>query len=217
PLDGVVGAAEQGDKGAKGTTQAQPPDDSIYNKPGLDFWRAVSLETGVFGWFGKANVPNLPYLNANGVNYDPNNPSTFNKDYFSRIGVDARLKYFDLDVYGACFWGDDPFPGYLQDMITPAGDTKQFGFFIEADYMVNPWIMTFLRYEQVKIFNSGLATFSPGISGGEEARLVPGVTFAIRQNLRLSSEVYIDLQNVPLATGYPEATDQWITSLQFAF
>ena len=39
-------------------------------------------------------------------------------------------------------------------------------------------------------------TFSPGISGGEQARVVPGITFAIRQNLRLSSEVYIDMRGV---------------------
>ena len=102
-------------------------------------------------------------------------------------------------------------------MITPAGDTNHFGIFVEADYMIKPWIMSFVRYEQVKIFNPGLETFSPGISGGEEARVVPGITLAIRQNLRLSSEVYIDVRGVPAATGYPEATDQWITSLQYAF
>src|SRR5271157_2689843 len=42
PLDGVVGAAEQG---AAGAAPAETPDDSIYNRPGLDFWRAVSFET----------------------------------------------------------------------------------------------------------------------------------------------------------------------------
>jgi len=217
PLDGVVGAAEQGEKGAKNATQAQPPDDSIYNKPGLDFWRAVSLETGVFGWFGKANVPNLPYLNASGVSYDPNNPSTYDKDYFERIGIDARMKYFDLDVYGMAFWGHDPFPGFLQDMITPAGSTNHYGFFVQADYMFKPWIMGFLRYEQVWISNPGLQPYSPGISGGEESRLVPGAIFVIRQNLQLASELYIDMQGVNPASGYPESTYEWITTVKFAY
>ncbi len=64
PLDGVVGATEPCAKGA--AQAAQPPDDSIYNKPGLDFWRAVSFETGIFGWFGKANVPSTFSIDANG-------------------------------------------------------------------------------------------------------------------------------------------------------
>jgi hypothetical protein len=216
PLDGVVGAAEQGPKGAA-QAPAPAPDDSIYNKPGLDFWRAVSFETGLFGWFGKANIPNLPYLNANGVSYNQSDPATFDKDYFERIGVDARVKYFDLDVYGLVFWGHDPFPGFLQDQITPAGPTDHVGFFVQADYMFKPWIMGFLRYEQVKICNPGLATYSPGISGGEEARFVPGVIFDIRQNLQLASEVYVDLLNVSPATGYPESTCQWITTVKLAF
>jgi hypothetical protein len=215
PLDGVIGSAEPS---AKGAAQAQAPDDSVYTKPGLDFWRAVSFETGVFGWFGKANIPNLPFINTNGVSYDPNDPATFNKDFFQRVGFDARLKYFDLDVYGMIFWGHDPFPGFLQNQIDPAGPTDHLGFFVQADYMCKPWIMAFLRYEQVKIFNSGLATFSPGISGGDEARVVPGVVFSIRQNLHLSSEVYIDVRGVDnFNTGYPEATCQWITTLSFAY
>ena len=58
----------------------------------------------------------------------------------------------------------------------------------------------------------------PGVSGGEEARVVPGVTFQIRQNLHLTSEVYIDVRGVDdPTTGYPESTCQWITTLAWAF
>jgi hypothetical protein len=224
PLDGVVGSSAQA---GGGSAQAGQPDDSVYTTPGLDFWRAVSLETGVFGWFGKANVPNLPFMALNGVPYDPNNPDTFVNNYFQRVGVDARLKYFDLDLYGAAFWAHDPFPGFFQDMITAAGPTDHCGFMIEADYMFKAWILGFVRYEQVWISNPDLAQFSPGISSGEQARIVPGVTFAIRQNLRLSSEVYINTRGVQYITSpsgvqipnpdHPESTYQWITSLQYAF
>ncbi len=222
PLDGVVGAAEQGAK--KGEAATPPVDDSIYNKPGLDFWRAVSFETGFFGWFGKSNVPSTfspnggnPFINP----VIPNDPSTYMKDYFTRLGVDARVKYFDLDVYGMFFWGHDPFPGFDQTFMA-AGPTDHLGFFVQADYMWKPWIMSFLRYEQVKILNPGLQAYGVDangtvISGGEEARLVPGVIFQVRQNVHVSSEIYIDLDNVPLATGYPEATCQWITTVSFAF
>ena len=47
-------------EGRPGATPDTATDDSVYTKPGLEFWRAVSLETGVFGWFGKSNIPNLP-------------------------------------------------------------------------------------------------------------------------------------------------------------
>ena len=172
----------------------------------------------MFGWFGKSNIPNLP----SGLPYDPSNPATFVNDYFQRIGLDARWKYFRPRRLWPIFFGHDPFPGYLQDEITPAGNTNHLGLFVEADYMIKPWIMSFVRYEQVKIFNPGLVAFSTApdgtlISGGEEARVVPGITFAIRQNLDLSTELYLDVRGVNVASGYPEATDQWITSLQFAF
>ena len=121
PLDGVIGAPAQAGPGA---TADAATDDSMYNKPGLEFWRAVSLETGVFGWFGKSNIPNLPFLQPTDCHRPLSTrttpPPSYN-DYFQRIGIDARWKYFDLDVYGAAFWGHDPFPGFLQDMITPAG------------------------------------------------------------------------------------------------
>ena len=127
------------------------------------------------------------------------------------------MKYFDLDVYGLAFYGHDPFPGFLQDLITPAGPTSHYGFFVQADYTWKPWIMSFVRYEQVWV-SGGLAKPGPNGNTGDEGRIVPGITLAIRQNLRLSSEVYIDTRGIqPPDSGLPEATFQWITSVQWAF
>jgi hypothetical protein len=76
--------------------------------------------------------------------------------------------------------------------------------------MVKPWICTFLRYEQVKIFNDRL-------SDEEQARVVPGVVFAIRQNLHLSTEIYIDTRGVDIPNpDIPESTCQWVTTLWWA-
>ncbi len=199
PLDGVVGQAGEPGKGA---AKAEQRDESEYATPGLDFWREVGLETGVFGWWGKSSIAN-PTTGA------------FDNDYFHRIGLDARWQYFDLDIYGAAFWGHDPLPGY--SIAPPASDgvTDHFGFFIQADYMIKPWLMAFVRYEQVKIFNLALAD-------EEQARVVPGISITVRQNLRLSSEVYINTRHSPilgtLDTGNnPEFNDMWVTSLQWAF
>jgi hypothetical protein len=204
PLDGVLGSAPPGstppssEGGSDGCESETGP-------PGLDFWRAWDFDTGVYGWFGKSNVP-LPPPSV----YDPNDRSTFANDYFQRVGINARFTWFDLDIYGTAFWGHDPFPGFDQTNMA-VGPTDHFGYMVEADYMCKPWICTFVRYEQVKIFN-GL------LKDEEQARVVPGVVFAIRQNLHLSTEVYIDTRGVDVPNpSIPESTCQWITTLWFAF
>ena len=81
---------------------------------------------------------------------------------------------------------------------------------IETDYMLKPWICTFLRYEQVKIFKDGFAD-------EEQARVIPGVDFAIRQNLHVSTELYVDtLGNDVPNPDIPESTCQWVTTLWWA-
>ena len=76
---------------------------------------------------------------------------------------------------------------------------------------VNRGSARFVRYEQVKIFN-GL------LKDEEQARVVPGVVFAIRQNLHLSTEVYIDTRGVDVPNpDIPESTCQWITTLWWAY
>jgi len=204
PLDGVLGSAPpsstpiSSEGGGDGCESETGP-------PGLDFWRAWDFDTGIYGWFGKSNIP-LPPPSV----YDPNIRGTFVNDYFQRVGINARLTWFDLDIYGTAFWGHDPFPGFDQTNMA-VGPTDHFGYMAEADYMCRPWICAFLRYEQV-IISNGL------LKGEEQARVVPGVVFAIRQNLHLSTEVYIDTRGVDVPNpDIPESTCQWITTLWFAF
>jgi len=205
PLDGRLGQVRP----CRAEAQTNPASDNQDDQepPGMDYWRWVGFETGVYGWFGKSNVPLTP---ATGVPYDPNNPSTFAKDYFQRIGLDARLQWLNLDLYGVAFFGHDPFPGFFQNAMV-AKPTDHAGFLLEADYQWNAWAMCFLRYEQVKIFN-------PGFADEEQARVVPGIVLAIRQNIRLSSEVYINTgKSIPPNPSIPESTTQWITTLWWAF
>jgi hypothetical protein len=205
PLDGVLGQATP--SAATPAANGKSDDEGEAGPPGLDFWRAWDLDTGIYGWYGKSNVPLTP---ATGVAYDPNNHATFADDHFQRIGVDGRFTWFDIDIYGTAFWGHDPFPGFDQNNIA-VGSTQHFGYMIEADYMFKPWICGFLRYEQVKILDGKFRD-------EEQARVVPGVVFAIRQNLHLSSEVYIDTRGNDIPTdGIPESTTEWITTLWWAY
>jgi hypothetical protein len=203
PLDGVLGQVVPSDKSPAAQPQASNSDDSDAGPPGLDFWRAWDFDTGFYGWFGKSNVP------LAGVDYDPNDHSTFANDYFQRVGVNGRWTWFDCDTYGTIFWGHDPFPGFDQNSIA-VGPTDHVGYMIETDYMLKPWICTFLRYEQVKIFKDGFAD-------EEQARVIPGVDFAIRQNLHVSTELYVDtLGNDVPNPDIPESTCQWVTTLWWA-
>ncbi len=218
PLDGVIGQATPSASAPPGSPAANGPgaaplngnpacEDSENLPPGLDFWRAWNLDTGIYGWYGKSNIPLTP---ATGVAYDPNDHSTFFDDHFERIGVNGRWTWFDLDVYGTAYWGHDPFPGFDQNSIA-VGSTDHWGFMVEADYMIKPWICAFLRYEQVKILDGKL-------QDEEQARVVPGVVFAIRQNLHLSSEIYIDTRGRDIPSDdIPESTTQWITTLWWAY
>lgn len=204
PLDGVLGQATPAANATPGQN-GKADDDTDAGPPGLDFWRAWNFDTGVYGWYGKSNVSSTP-----GGTVNPNDHTTFVDDHFQRIGIDGRLTYFDLDIYGTTFWGHDPFPGFDQNNIA-VGSTQHVGFMIEADYMIKPWICAFVRYDQVQILDGKLADEN-------EARVVPGVVFAIRQNVHLSSEVYIDTHgNDNPNSGLPEATNQWISTLWWAF
>jgi hypothetical protein len=205
PLDGVLGQAPPEAAPATPPSSAdQCPDADETPPPGLDFWRAWNFDTGVYGWFGKSNVP-IPT-----ATYDPNDHSTFVDDHFQRIGVNARVTWFDIDIYGTAFWGHDPFPGFDQSNIA-VGETDHWGYMAEMDWMVKPWICAFLRYEQVSIDR-------PQFRYQEQARVVPGVVFAIRQNLHLSSEVYIDTRGNDIPNdAIPESTTQWITTLWWAY
>jgi hypothetical protein len=213
PMDGRLGQSVPGSvTGAQTKPANESPDD--YEPTGLDYWKWWLFETGVYGWFGKSNIPLTSPITGSPT-YDPNDPSTFSKDRFERIGVDARLWQGNVDIYGNAFVGHDPFPGFLQNNISLGGPTDHAGFFIETDYQWNAWAMAFLRYEQIKIYNGGF-------SGQEQARVVPGAVLALRQNLRLSSEVYINTQHLQavdpnIPSAIPQSTAQWITTLWFAF
>ena len=103
-------------------------------------------------------------------------------------------------------------------MITPAGNTNHFGFFVEADYMFKPWIMGFVRYEQVKIFNPAWSHSARTDIGrrtgagraGSHVRDPP-------EPAPVERSVHRRAGRQPRPRDIPESTDQWITSLQYAF
>ncbi len=192
PLDGVIGSAESAESEGDVTMRGQDPDkDAIYGVPGLDYWRAWDLETGFFGWYGQSEIADM---------------GTMRNDYFSRFGLDARLQWFNWDVYGLAYWGHDTFAGRVGGV--DLGGEDHWSYSVQADYYWKPWIVTFLRLEETD-FNEVARTAS------EEGRVVPGAIIIIRQNLKLQSEWVLDTTGKD--TGGGQATDQLRFQLDYAY
>lgn len=198
PLDGEIGSAESSDD--EPATGGQ--DEDVYS-PGLDWYRALGVETGFFGWWGWAEIPDR--LDSNGGLIFPGR-----QDAFRRIGFDSRLQWFNLDLYGVFYWGHDRFAGTVGPDNAPVDllGEDHFSYLVQADYMVKPWILAYLRYEQ---------TWFDEVSrkNKEEARIIPGAVFAIRQNLKLQAEWVLDTTGMD--TGGRQATDQLRFQLDWAY
>ncbi|MFQ5733673.1 MAG: hypothetical protein ACE5KM_17180 [Planctomycetaceae bacterium] len=190
PLDGVVGEVEP--INGRATVRGQSPDEDYETAPaGLDHWRAIGLETGVFGWWGLSEIP------FGGVT---------RRDWFRRIGIDARLQWFDWNVYGLIYTGHDNFAGLVGG--TDLGGEDHLSYLVQAEYMVKPWWLTFVRYEQTD-FNETARTPQ------EQARVIPGMVFLIRQNMKFQAEFVIDTTGKD--TGGPQATDRFLLQLDYTY
>jgi len=190
PLDGVIGSAEPV---GNDTVRGQSPDgddDAVYSMPGLDFWRAWDLETGVFGWWGLSEIKDGAITRS---------------DYFRRIGVDARLQWFNWDVYGLAYWGHDTFAGRVAGVDLGSEDHTSYS--VQADYYWKPWLVTFVRYEETD--------FEKARAASEEGRIVPGANFIIRQNLKLQTEWVVDTTGKD--TGGAQATNELLFQLDYVY
>jgi hypothetical protein len=205
PLDGEIRSLQQ-----VGEAEAGPqPSADEFGPPGLDFWRELGFETGVFGWWGEAEIPAETHERVTAL--DPFTVVTVEdfpgrNDFFRRIGVDARFQWFDLDVYGMAYWGQDTFAGRAAGV--DLGPEEHFSWFVEADYMCKPWILVFLRYDQT-IF-SELAR-----ADSEETKVTPGAVFVIAPNMVLRSEWVVDARGN--RTGGSSSTNRMTFQLDFAF
>ncbi|MDA2933090.1 hypothetical protein MYX82_01970 [Acidobacteria bacterium AH-259-D05] len=102
---------------------------------------------------------------------------------YRRYGFDLDLWFRNLNLYGAYMFGNNE----LED----EGAVSQFdlnSWFVEADYVLLPWIVPALRYE--------VADVKPVTLGGLEVterlptlrRVVPHVTLLLRSNVKLAAE-----------------------------
>lgn len=189
PLDGVLGTADQ----VKETTpeMSAGEDKDLFAPAGLDWYRALGFETGLFGWYGTSELSDL------GVQRN---------DYFTRYGADARLQWFDWDIYALGYLGHDSFAGRVNNV--DLGGEDWAAFTVQADYMVKPWLLVFNRWEQ-SAFREGAR------QNKEQERLVTGVDAVIRQNMKLQVEYIADASGHD--HGGREKTDPIRIQLDYAY
>ncbi len=212
PLDGVLGEApapEDGDLAAD-----EEIDDDAMGPPTMDFWREIQFETGFFGYFGQNTVMvqrEFEDEGIDGTDFEVVHTVAMLTDKFERVGVDARVQFQDLDLFGMCYWGWNEAPGAeLEDgELEVFSDIGLFTWFLEADYFIKPWLTTYLRYEELS-FDSGHFQRHKGIE-----RAVAGVVFTVRANMRIVGEFVIDAKGP--ADGEYTTNDHFTLLLDFAY
>ncbi|MCH7686687.1 MAG: hypothetical protein IH899_08415 [Planctomycetes bacterium] len=146
----------------------------------MDFWKEMQFETGFFGYFGHNEIE------------EPEETL----DRFERLGFDARWQSGDLDVFGAWIWGWDNDLGI-------DSEESLFTWFVEADYYFKPWMIGYVRYEELN--------FQEMLEDNEVRRLVPGAAIYVRTNLRVLAEILVD------TSGNDTTNDSLQFLLDFAY
>ncbi len=159
------------------------------------------------------------------------------REPFYRAGGDFSFNYRTFNIYGLFMYGQDH--NLLPIAFTPTGATTPLvlgfnrgraatfdGGFIQADYLVLPWVMAIMRYDAVNstadYINGLLGSTAPatpfeGPYRVTRNRFTPGVQFLIHANIKASFEYQIrPQQSITVATnpltGVPNAIDPFRTN-----
>jgi hypothetical protein len=162
------------------------------------------------------------------------------REPFYRVGGDFSFNYHALNVFGQFLYGRDQnlLPNIPQGLPLPTGTTVASpahfsGGFLEADYVVYPWMMTIMRWDRV----NSTADFLNGIGADQNTstgpylspvssvrnRITPGIQFLIHANIKTSFEyqirpkqiVYLPGTNTVLTS--PFRTNSAVAGLEFVY
>jgi hypothetical protein len=153
------------------------------------------------------------------------------REPFYRVGGDFSFNYHTFNLFGQFLYGRDQNLTPLQ----PPGSPAHFsGGFLEADYLVYPWMMTILRWDRV----NSTADYLNGIGADQNNppptpffspvstvrnRFTPGIQFLIHANIKTSFEyqvrpkqiVYSPTTGAPITD--PFRTNSAVAGLEFVY
>jgi len=146
---------------------------------------------------------------------------------FYRTGGDFSFNYRTFNLFGLFMYGRDQnvsLDSSGTSFVT--GPAAHFdGGFLEADYLVLPWLMTIMRYDRVQseadfLLGQGAPNYF-GSASATRSRITPGVQFLIHANIKASFEYQIrpkqegtDANGNPLG---PLRTNQAIAGLEWVY
>jgi hypothetical protein len=133
----------------------------------------------------------------NGVDTADNATVLTAREPFYRFGGDFSLNYRTFNLFGLYMYGhdDDLLLNSGLSGFTPGPAAKFNGGFLEADYLMLPWVMAIMRYDRVQssadFLNQSASGnyFSP--IGSTRDRVTPGVQFLLHANIKASFEYQI--------------------------
>jgi len=144
-------------------------------------WRDNSLRLGVFTYRGDAS--HIPFA----VTTDAGLEASIEDTHFLRTGFYASLFYQDLNVFGAYVHGSDslnPFDAESMALLGPLTPDYH-AEFVQADYMLYPWLQAAARYE----------TVTPGDTTVQSLRMgVLNLSALVRANVKATIEYQRDLR-----------------------
>jgi len=122
-----------------------------------------------------------------------------NADRYDRIGGDVRVNYKDFSVAGGYITGDNHETNVEKDI-----------WFAEGYYFVLPWVVPYLRYENLTVNH---------LNNRDQARFIVGSAMLVRANIRVNVEARIYTTNEPAqaAGGNKKDDDQIAFVLDWAF
>ncbi len=168
-----------------------------------DPWRDDSVILSLFGYYGTAQVDTSEDFVSK------------NADRFWRIGPGILWRKGDLQLGGGYIWGKNknPFGAVSNDSV----DSETW--FIEANYFAKPWLIPYLRYEEL-IFSDlpSEVTTAPEASfpnGADRRRFVVGTKMLVRANVTLGLEGIFYTRDDRETSN--DDNSQFIASLRFAF
>lgn len=139
-------------------------------------WSEKSLIAGAFAY--KGAKPNTGYKSPKDLD-------------FYRVGGDLSIFFSDLNVFGGVIFGADE-----KVMASKLIANEYNLFFVEGNYIVFPWLIPVVRYEQANTENALPVQSMPGMDmGGTQGprRLVMSVTCLLRANVKFIAEAPFDV------------------------
>jgi hypothetical protein len=144
-------------------------------------WRDDSFRLGAFVYHGNAGGVNFPLTDEAGASINVQDA------HFLRTGFFASAYWRDLNVFGAYVHGKDTlrqYDGTSGDFLTEIEPTYD-SWFVQADYVVFPWLLAAARYETVTPGDTSVPSLRTGVFS---------VSGLIRANVKAMVEYQRDLR-----------------------